>query len=1089
MRMPFPLRLLLQLAVLSFGMAAAAAAGPLNGHVQSNSLPVVGATINAIDAANEEVVGSAETDDNGNYSIPLGAGFYNIEVLPPPDSNLNGTTVTNFEVLVGPTTLNFVLVAPTNATFSGTLFDMGGVTGMANQTVQLIQAGGETGQTALTDGSGHFSFNVQTGSYFLLVSGDNQGFTLQAPDGYIIQTAPFEITGTTALDFTLPVHPVNVHVQRENSQPVGNAGLSSTSALNCALQFGSITSCGVSFYDFDALAPPNATTHANGDVTLYLFPTPPSQEFLYSLTATPPDGENLAPGTASGIIVTGETPVTITLMAPTILTGRLLDGATPAAGIPAQSLVLTPDGQEEGIAGTTGAGGDFTFAVEPGTYRLSVFGDNQGFTAAAPQAYSLNSGPIAIGASQNTDFPLPVRRVDVHVQTADNEAVEGVGITTTSVNNCELVFGPTTACGASGYVFLGSPGEPVTDVDGNITLWLFPTPATPDPSIESTYRFTAFPPSGSGQAPTTVSDIEISATNPNLVTITLAAPVSFSGTLSDANGAGIPNQFLELVPDAPGPSVNVQTGLDGSYGFAVQAGTYRLNILGDNQNFASAAPQFYMLTSDPFVISGNQVANLTVPANTIAVHVQDTQTPTAADVPNVGFTVFGPTSCGLATGGLTFCGSSQYFYVRPPAGDPPPATGVTDANGDLSLYLFRTPTPPEGDDPQGYSITASPLADSGYEEATVTSVVVDGNFPLVIVLPAVHLAPVTTLTISPPADGNGRYPDPATITLTATAAIGFTIDVTLYEVDGGGLQQYAGPFDVGVPGSHTVTYFSIDSSGLAEAPNTFDFEIAFPDPIPPTTTATVSPAPNAAGWNKADVMVTLNAVDNPGGSGVDKITYSISGAQSAPPTDVLDDTASFPITAEGISVVTFYATDVAGNVEAPQTLTVRIDKTAPELYSRFDPAALDILVFGRDGGAGVPASPIVPTVVPGPSGIEFRTYVVEDAAGNTLTASITVTRAQKQIDATITSLQYNTAAPITPVTNTQSHNWELQDGSLKDLKQVVAASPAVVQANFGPPHNETKISLLSPPPATHIYRPGLVLIRLATSQGALGIEF
>jgi hypothetical protein len=40
-------------------------------------------------------------------------------------------------------------------------------------------------------------------------------------------------------------------------------------------------------------------------------------------------------------------------------------------------------------------------------------------------------------------------------------------------------------------------------------------------------------------------------------------------------------------------------------------------------------------------------------------------------------------------------------------------------------------------------------------------------------------------------------------------------------------------------------------------------------------------------------------------------------------------TASFQITAEGVTTVTFQATDIAGNVGPAHTLTVRIDKTPP----------------------------------------------------------------------------------------------------------------------------------------------------------------
>jgi hypothetical protein len=103
------------------------------------------------------------------------------------------------------------------------------------------------------------------------------------------------------------------------------------------------------------------------------------------------------------------------------------------------------------------------------------------------------------------------------------------------------------------------------------------------------------------------------------------------------------------------------------------------------------------------------------------------------------------------------------------------------------------------------------------------------------------------------------------------------------------------------------------------------------DTIPPTTTALPSPIPNAAGWNNSIVTVNLMTVDNPGGSGVRQITYSVSGAQVTLPTTGLGVTASVPIGVEGVSTVTFFATDNAGNVEAAKTLTVRIDVSSPSI--------------------------------------------------------------------------------------------------------------------------------------------------------------
>jgi hypothetical protein len=102
------------------------------------------------------------------------------------------------------------------------------------------------------------------------------------------------------------------------------------------------------------------------------------------------------------------------------------------------------------------------------------------------------------------------------------------------------------------------------------------------------------------------------------------------------------------------------------------------------------------------------------------------------------------------------------------------------------------------------------------------------------------------------------------------------------------------------------------------------------DAIPPTTTATASPGPNTAGWNNTDVTVTLTATDNPGGSGVQAITYTLTGAQTGG-SSVTASTTAFLLSAEGATTVTYHATDNAGNVEADKTLVIKIDKTPPTL--------------------------------------------------------------------------------------------------------------------------------------------------------------
>lgn len=102
------------------------------------------------------------------------------------------------------------------------------------------------------------------------------------------------------------------------------------------------------------------------------------------------------------------------------------------------------------------------------------------------------------------------------------------------------------------------------------------------------------------------------------------------------------------------------------------------------------------------------------------------------------------------------------------------------------------------------------------------------------------------------------------------------------------------------------------------------------DATAPTTSAKFSSEPNSAGWNKENVTLTLDATDE-GGSNVEKITYSASGAQPIEDRTVHKDSTQISITAEGETTITYYATDHAGNAEEPETLTVMLDKTAPEV--------------------------------------------------------------------------------------------------------------------------------------------------------------
>jgi hypothetical protein len=177
------------------------------------------------------------------------------------------------------------------------------------------------------------------------------------------------------------------------------------------------------------------------------------------------------------------------------------------------------------------------------------------------------------------------------------------------------------------------------------------------------------------------------------------------------------------------------------------------------------------------------------------------------------------------------------------------------------------------------------------------------------------------------------------------------------------------------------------------------------DTTPPTVIATQSVAANAAGWNKADVQVTLTATDNAGGSGVKEITYSATGAQPLASTTVPGASATLPlITTEGVTTITYFAKDNAGNVSTNKTLTIRLDKTGPTItlttpvngatYKVKQKVTADY-TCSDTGGSGIASC--TGTVANGKNidtskaGTYTFTVTAVDVAGNTTTRSVTYT--------------------------------------------------------------------------------------------------
>jgi hypothetical protein len=139
-----------------------------------------------------------------------------------------------------------------------------------------------------------------------------------------------------------------------------------------------------------------------------------------------------------------------------------------------------------------------------------------------------------------------------------------------------------------------------------------------------------------------------------------------------------------------------------------------------------------------------------------------------------------------------------------------------------------------------------------------------------------------------------------------------------------------------------ITYWSTDVAGNKEAPNTLTPQS---DTTAPVTTASTDPT----GWTNGEVDVTLTATDA-GGSGLDTTWYQIGNGPAI--------AYSGHFSVNDATPITYWSTDVAGNKEAPNTLTPQIDTTAPtatdDIAAGWQTSAQTVNVTTADtGGSGV----------------------------------------------------------------------------------------------------------------------------------------
>jgi len=137
---------------------------------------------------------------------------------------------------------------------------------------------------------------------------------------------------------------------------------------------------------------------------------------------------------------------------------------------------------------------------------------------------------------------------------------------------------------------------------------------------------------------------------------------------------------------------------------------------------------------------------------------------------------------------------------------------------------------------RSYKLTAIPPSGSIYTQFTLSNIRVESDKVEFIELQYNHATPVTAIDLQTQHQ-NGTYSNPTTVTLSATAAAGYTIANTYYKVDGGAQQAYSSAFTVSGTGDHIVEFWSFDNSGVQEEHKAKNFTL---QNLPITTTLNAS---------------------------------------------------------------------------------------------------------------------------------------------------------------------------------------------------------------------------------------------------------
>jgi hypothetical protein len=253
--------------------------------------------------------------------------------------------------------------------------------------------------------------------------------------------------------------------------------------------------------------------------------------------------------------------------------------------------------------------------------------------------------------------------------------------------------------------------------------------------------------------------------------------------------------------------------------------------------------------------------------------------------------------------------------IVPPGGTTVLSTGGFAAHSQLVVLIHGEEVARDAADASGNLNLDIPIpagADGGLAPITVLNSGGSASSACALIVEGDPVTPATVGSLSPAPSRAGWNDGNVSVSLVATPAANPIAEIH-YSATGAEsipattAQGDTATVDLSIEGTTVLSFFAIDSAGVAEGPQLADVRI---DVTAPTISGSASPSPNGFGWNNADVTVSFSCSDAPSG------LWFCTG-----PTVLGEDGADQSVTGE--------AEDLAMNTTSATVDGIDIDKTAP----------------------------------------------------------------------------------------------------------------------------------------------------------------